>query len=71
MGDYCDDSQAAEVFDRLQALANVPGLGAGEAQLVIEGVVCCLECEEPIPLVRLAAVPGCVRCAECQEEVDS
>lgn len=70
MGDYCDDSQAAEVFDRLQALASVPGLGAGEAQLVIEGVVCCLECEEPIPLARLAAVPGCVRCAECQEEVE-
>ncbi|SNS16090.1 transcriptional regulator, TraR/DksA family [Humidesulfovibrio mexicanus] len=70
MADIIDDAQATEVLDRLQALARVPGLGTGEAQLVIEGAVCCLECEEPIPLARLAAVPGCVRCAECQEEAE-
>lgn len=70
MGDYCDDSQAAEVYDRLQALASVPGLGTSEAQLVIEGVVCCLECEEPLPEARLARLPHATRCVECQERRD-
>ena len=51
--------------------ANVPGLGTSEANLVIEGVGCCLECEEPISLARLEAVPCCVRCAECQEEAEN
>lgn len=27
----------------------------------------CLDCEEPIPEERLAAIPGAVRCTTCQE----
>ena len=30
----------------------------------------CEECGEPISAARRAAVPGCARCVECQEEAE-
>lgn len=27
----------------------------------------CVECEDEIPDKRRAAIPGCIRCAECEE----
>lgn len=30
----------------------------------------CEECDELIPEPRRAAVPGCQRCASCQEEIE-
>jgi len=69
MPDIIDDAQRHEALFLAHALANVPQQEHGE-QLVIEGVVCCMDCEEPIALARLAAVPGCVRCAGCQEEAE-
>jgi DnaK suppressor protein len=35
-------------------------------QLVVDGVVECLNCEEEIPAERLEALPNCVRCIDCQ-----
>jgi len=35
--------------------------------LYIDGVRCCLDCEDPIPLRRLDTLPYAVRCVECQE----
>jgi len=26
----------------------------------------CIVCDEPIPAARLAAMPGCTRCIDCQ-----
>lgn len=31
----------------------------------------CLECEEPIPEARQAAVPGVTLCLDCQQERDA
>lgn len=30
----------------------------------------CLDCGEPIDPRRLAALPGCIRCCDCQELVE-
>ncbi|WP_409247910.1 TraR/DksA family transcriptional regulator [Enterobacter hormaechei] len=30
----------------------------------------CEECDEPIPELRRAAVPGCKTCSSCQEEIE-
>ncbi len=32
-----------------------------------EGSEYCVDCEEIIPAARRSAMPGCVRCVECQE----
>lgn len=30
----------------------------------------CKDCSEPIPKARLEAVPGAIRCVECQSDID-
>lgn len=30
----------------------------------------CVDCGEPIPESRLKAIPGCVRCVECQADYE-
>lgn len=32
----------------------------------INGHIFCLDCENPIPAERLAALPACCRCIDCQ-----
>lgn len=68
MPDTIDDAQRHEAMFLAHALARVPREATGAEQLIIEGVVCCLECEEPIPEARLARVPHATRCVECQAE---
>lgn len=41
-----------------------------EEQLIIDGVVCCRDCEEKIPSKRLKACPEAVRCIDCQVRHD-
>jgi len=36
-----------------------------EKPLYLDGVRCCLDCEEPIPEERLRIKPNSVRCVEC------
>ncbi len=36
------------------------------AQLVVDGVVECIDCGDEIPAKRLSALPNCVRCIDCQ-----
>lgn len=31
----------------------------------------CVDCDEPIPVRRQNAVPGCLRCVDCQSKHDS
>lgn len=69
MPDIIDDAQRHEALFLAQALSRVGGGPAGE-QLVIEGVICCEDCEEPIALARLARLPKATRCVECQEEAE-
>ena len=36
-----------------------------------EGVISCIDCGDEIPEKRLKAVPGCLRCIECQKDFES
>ena len=69
MMDIFDRAQEAdELFQRqaLNAIRSPRFSQKVERPLVENGVTLCLDCEEPIPPARLAAVPGAVRCARCQ-----
>ena len=41
-----------------------------DPRCVVSGTGECIECGEPIPPARQAAVPGCERCVGCQEEFE-
>ena len=67
MADFCDDSQAAsEVFLR-EALAASRRGTEGPGPDWIGTVPHCRECGDPIPLKRMAAIPGVGLCVECAE----
>jgi len=71
MPDSIDDAQdAAECF-RLACIAKAQSVELKGEQLVIKGVVCCEDCEEPIAPARLAKVPKATRCTACQEEAEA
>lgn len=36
------------------------------AQQVVDGEVLCIDCDEPVGAVRLAALPNACRCLDCQ-----
>lgn len=36
-------------------------------QLIRDGEVVCIDCEEPIPKQRLAVCPNAARCMDCQD----
>lgn len=54
----------------LEAHLARPNLSVGE-QRVVDGAAVCVECDEAIPPARLRALPGCIRCVTCQEEIDA
>ena len=70
MPDICDDAQLAEAMIRAQALASVSVLDTGPGPQIINGTLCCVDCDEEIHPARLAARPGCSRCTRCQEEAE-
>ncbi len=53
----------ASVNDAVQRARSQIATGEGSAE--------CIECDEPIPEARRAAVPGVRRCIRCQEERDA
>lgn len=64
-----DDADRAKIFEqdhREHSLHEVLDRTNPE-QLVIGGVVCCLDCKDPIPVERLIAKPDAARCIECKE----
>jgi phage/conjugal plasmid C-4 type zinc finger TraR family protein len=67
--DAADEGQLAEALFREEALAAV-GSAPAAAQVVEDGRVVCAECGQPIPLARLAAMPGATRCRECQDDFE-
>ncbi len=69
MADFCDLASEAERKFKDAALAKAGAVS--QVQLVDQaGRVICLECGEPIPANRLAAMPGAARCVECQTECE-
>lgn len=64
-----DDIDRAQIYDqtfRDIAIAAALRHGNDEDPLIINGVRCCLDCEEPIPEGRLELEPDARRCVPCQ-----
>lgn len=67
MADLADEAQRQEQAILNAALAAAQPRGQ-EPQRIKDGQVVCIDCGEPIPPARLAAVLGACRCAACQED---
>jgi len=65
--DECDRASEAETKFREQALRAARPCGGS----VSCGAATCIDCGEKIPEARRKAVPGCIRCAPCQEEFEN
>ena len=70
MTDVIDAAQTAEANFLQGALAARAELDSGNGPEMIDGIACCVDCERPIPLSRLEAVPNASRCVKCQEEAE-
>lgn len=68
--DEADFSQRAEALFLAEALSAIAASGS-PGPVLKGGVVCCRECGQPIPPVRLAAVPGAGLCVDCQAEKEA
>jgi len=67
--DFADEGQQAEALFLAGAIAAARAALAG-AQVIVNGQVVCADCGQPIPAKRLAAVPGAIRCRDCQEAAE-
>lgn len=70
--DIIDSAQEMQELHRQQSLSDALNnrYRVREEPLVIDGVRCCLSCEEPISEERLRVQPDAVRCTLCQERKD-
>jgi phage/conjugal plasmid C-4 type zinc finger TraR family protein len=65
--DQFDQAQALEELHRDKALEAHRRSRRGDvSQLIIEGEICCRECNEPIEPERLKARPESVKCISCK-----
>ena len=64
--DICDNADRL-IQQHLEASIEAIKVDDGLSPVYIDGVACCVDCESPIPLVRLQALPHCCRCIDCQE----
>ena len=69
MADIFDHASDYEARDREAAISAAAGrvTWAGPSPDIIDGIPCCAECGEPIPVARLAAIPGVGLCVDCAE----
>jgi phage/conjugal plasmid C-4 type zinc finger TraR family protein len=68
--DEVDRAQREETAYLQAAIAAALPAAGGVEQLLVDGVIVCAECGEPIPLARLAALPSACRCVVCQAEAE-
>ena len=64
--DIIDEANARADLFRKNALNAARQSNTSEPPLYIDGIRCCLDCEEPISAKRLKANPDAVRCVGCQ-----
>ena len=67
--DELDKAKELEMQQREEALRNVlsqPDHGINEQPWIEDGVRLCLDCGDPIPLMRLKIRPDAVRCVDCK-----
>ncbi|WP_220704023.1 TraR/DksA family transcriptional regulator [Citrobacter braakii] len=62
MADFADDASAVEELQRNAALS------AHRINRDAVSAMHCVECGEDIPELRRVKVPGCQRCASCQQD---
>lgn len=62
MADFADDASAVEELQRNAALS------AHRINRDAVSATHCVECGEDIPELRRVKVPGCQRCAICQQD---
>lgn len=62
MADFADDASAVEELQRNAALS------AHRINRDAVSATHCVECGEDIPELRRVNVPGCQRCASCQQD---
>lgn len=62
MADFADDASAVEELQRNAALS------AHRINRDAVSATHCSDCGEDIPELRRANVPGCQRCASCQQD---
>lgn len=66
--DFCDRAQLSENHHRRHALNNARSAVCGSAAV---SLLNCIGCGDEIPEVRRKAVPGCIRCVSCQQELEA
>lgn len=67
MTDIYDRAQARELQNQQEAEARYrASLQPEPDQLVVAGVVICIDCDEPVQPARLKAKPNAARCISCQ-----
>lgn len=64
--DTIDSANNQAAFSTDLALINHFDQVEHESQRVVDDVVLCNDCDNPIPAARLAAIPACFRCIDCQ-----
>jgi phage/conjugal plasmid C-4 type zinc finger TraR family protein len=69
MPDFADEAQLQQERNLAAAIAAARPPHQ-DPQVVEDGVVVCMECDVPIPLARLTAIPDACRCARCQGEYE-
>jgi phage/conjugal plasmid C-4 type zinc finger TraR family protein len=69
MADEFDMASRLEAMHTAAAIA-AAGTRPGRGPLWSDGVPCCRQCGETIPLARVRALPGCERCVRCQAELE-
>tara|TARA_R110002073_G_scaffold158622_1_gene313912 strand:+ start:300 stop:521 length:222 start_codon:yes stop_codon:yes gene_type:complete len=65
-----DDVDRAKIIEQKNRSASVQAAlntKSKREQMLIDGVPHCVDCYEEIPVQRLSALPGAVRCVECEE----
>lgn len=69
--DDLDRAKELEMQQRDESLRETlarPDHDYGEKADIVDGVHYCIDCCEPIPLMRLAVLPGALRCVDCKQD---
>ena len=65
--DPADRAKKEEARFRKEALRQQLEAGKPGEQLIVDGVVICKDCQEPIPEGRLEKLPDADLCVECKQ----
>jgi len=70
MSDIADNAQKFEQMERDAALRNRTQPDE-TSQLIVDGQVLCVDCEEPIDQRRLKYIVNASRCQQCQADFET